>query len=237
MGEAVGDAVVGQLARRPVEAVAVDGVGPGDLPVRPLAPGEHRGAVDDVAEEVAVRGGARERCLGLAQRAGLLARRMDRDEGAAVARLADDDERVAVVADGVMAEGRAVEDEALEPRLGVGPVRREVRGERREAVALARQAGEDVARRRGDRLDVRPLDHEVAGAIRRGRPGAAADAEARREARHQGEGGHRADRRGDQRLGYGAGPGEARPVGKGEAWEVHCGRCPRGSGRLRSAKA
>ena len=117
VAEGVGDAVVGQVARRRVEAVAVGGVGPGDLAVRRRGsrPSPARGRARRAGSAARRRRGPSAASASL-QRARLLARRADREEGGAAARLADDLEGGAVAARAVVAEAGAVEHQRLEVR-------------------------------------------------------------------------------------------------------------------------
>ena len=162
LGEGVGDAVVGELARRRVETVAVGGVGPDHLTIGRAAPGHHRRVVEHVAQEAELGPGAGERGLGVGQRARLLGRRADREPGGAAARLADDLVGGAVAARAVVAEARAVEDERLEVGPQRGAVGGVVRRERREA--RPRRAGGPARRARAgsvSALRLAPVDEEV----------------------------------------------------------------------------
>ena len=223
VAEGVGDAVVGQLARGCVEAVAVGGVRPGDLAVGPVAPGEHRRPVEHVAQEAQLGAGAVERRLGVLERARLLARRADRQVGGAAARLAEDLEGGAVAARAVVAESGAVEHQRLEVGLQARAVGGEVRRERGEPRPARRQAGEQRPRRLVQRLQARAADQVVAGprGPRLGRRRPPSGGQARREARDQRQGRDRADQRREETLGQLEPARERRPAGEGKARQIH----------------
>ena len=190
VAEGVGDAVVGQLARGRVEAVAVGGVRPGDLAVRPVAPGEHRRPVEHVAQEAQLGAGAVERRLGVLQRARLLARRADRQVGGAAARLAEDLEGGRRRRAGSGGGSRCRRAPAPRGRpAGPGSRRRGAPSQRGEPRAARREAVEQRPRRLVQRLQAPAADQVVAGPRRaglRGRgapPGGQPRGEARDERR------------------------------------------------------